>query len=124
MPDHVASMGCPVPRIGIGGDRRICSRTLNERTVVRQRPALYLVLALSTLNGCATRGAPSFALFGAFFPAWMVCAALGVFAAIAARAIFIFCGSANVLPFPLFVCTAIGVCLALLVWVLWFGHGP
>ena len=90
---------------------------------MRQRHALYLAVALSTLNGCATRGAPSFALFGAFFPAWMFCAALGILASIAARSIFVFSGLANVLPYQLFVCTAIGVCLALLVWVLWFGHG-
>lgn len=61
-----------------------------------QRHALYLSKALSTLNGCATRGAPSFALFGAFFRAWMLCAGFGIIAAIAARAIFIFSGLANV----------------------------
>lgn len=91
---------------------------------MRQRHALLISLTLGALNGCATRGAPSFALFGAFFPAWMFCAALGVLASIGARAFFVFSGLADVLPFQLFVCTAIGVCAGLFVWVLWFGHGP
>jgi hypothetical protein len=91
---------------------------------MRRRHALVISLALNTLTGCAARGAPSFALFGAFFPAWMFGAALGILAAIAARAIFIFSGLANILPYQLFVCTAIGVWTALLVWMLWFGYGP
>ena len=90
---------------------------------MRQRHALVLSLALSTLNGCAARGAPSFAIFGAVVPAWMFGAALGILASIAARAMFVFSGLATILPFQLFVCTAIGVCTSLLVWVLWFGHG-
>jgi hypothetical protein len=52
--------------------------------------------AMSTLNGCATRGAPAFALFGAFFPAWMLRAGRGIIAAIATQAMFVFPGLANV----------------------------
>jgi hypothetical protein len=87
-----------------------------------KRNALLISLVLGALGGCAERGAPSFALFGAFFPAWMLFAALGILASIAARAIFIFSGLAGVLPFQLFVCTAIGAFFALLAWLLWFGH--
>jgi hypothetical protein len=59
---------------------------------MRRRHTLVISLALSTLNGCAARGAPSFGLFGAFFPAWMFGAALGILASVAARAIFVLSG--------------------------------
>ena len=88
---------------------------------MKHRHALLFSLALSTLNGCATRGAPSFALFGAFFPAWIICAIIGIVAAIAARAVLVATGLSDVLPFQLLVCTAIGTCVALLSWWIAFG---
>ena len=83
--------------------------------------ALLTSLISITLSGCADHGAPSFALVGAYFPAWMVCALIGIFATIGARVGFIASGLATVVPFQLFVCTSIGVCVALLAWLLWFG---
>jgi hypothetical protein len=83
--------------------------------------ALLMALAALTVGGCAVRGAPSFSLFGAFFPAWMFCALLGILAAIAARAGLVISGLAEILPLQLFVCTSIGVCFALLAWLFWFG---
>jgi hypothetical protein len=85
------------------------------------RNALLLSLVALTACGCAVRGAPSFSLFGAFFPAWMFCALLGIFAAIGVRAVLVISGLAEVLPLQLFVCTSIGVCCALLAWLFWFG---
>jgi hypothetical protein len=73
------------------------------------------------LSGCV-RGAPSFPLFGSFFPAWMFCAIFGVLAAIGARAAFVAFRKADVLPSQLFVCTGIGITFALLGWLLWFGR--
>ena len=77
---------------------------------------VLLPLISLTLNGCAQPGAPSFALFGAYFPAWMLCAFIGMLVSIGARALFVATGLSNALPFQLFVCVAIGVCVALLVW--------
>jgi len=74
------------------------------------------------LNGCTVQGAPSFVLFGAFFPAWMFCAALGILAAIGARVVFVASGLAYVLPLQLFVCGSIGVCAGLLAGLVWFGQ--
>jgi hypothetical protein len=74
------------------------------------------------LSGCAMRSAPSFALFGAFFPAWLLCGVLGILAAGAARIAFIASGLSGALPFQLFVCSAIGVIIGLSVWLLWFGR--
>jgi hypothetical protein len=78
--------------------------------------------ATMSLTGCSGAGAPSFDLFGAFFPAWMICALIGIVGAIAARAAFVGSGLSNVIPFQLFVCTAIGVIAAVLTWLLWFGR--
>ena len=51
-------------------------------------------------------GLPSFVLFGAYFPAWMLLALLAIVAAILARAVFLVTGLARVLPFQLFVCAS------------------
>lgn len=74
------------------------------------------------LGGCAVRGAPSFVIAGSYFPGWMFCALIGIVSAIAVRIGFIASGLSNVLPFQLFVCSAIGLCCGLLAWLLWFGH--
>lgn len=84
------------------------------------RRACALPLMSFALAGCAQRGAPSFALFGAYFPAWLLCALLGIAAAIVARAVFVATGLSSALPYQLFVCIAIGFCAGLLAWLLWF----
>ena len=86
--------------------------------------AMFALLFLETmaLSGCSAASAPSFDLFGAFFPAWLVCGLIGVAGALGARAVFVGTGLANVVPFQLFVCTAIGVIVAIMAWLLWFGR--
>ncbi len=74
------------------------------------------------LSGCAVRGAPSFDIAGSYFPGWMFCALIGIVAAICGRVAFVASGLARVLPFQLFVCSAIGLCCGLLAWLLWFGQ--
>jgi hypothetical protein len=73
------------------------------------------------LSGCSAAGAPSFDLFGAFFPAWLLCGVLGIVGAGATRGLFVMSGLSDRLPYQLFVCTAIGVLVACLVWLLEFG---
>ena len=75
-----------------------------------------------TLTGCSGGSAPSFDLFGAFFPAWLLCGTVGIAGAVAARVVFVSTGVANTLPYQLAVCTAIGVITAVLVWLIGFGH--
>jgi hypothetical protein len=65
--------------------------------------------------------APDFYIFGAYFPAWMLCALIAIVAAIAIRVVFVASGLSGVLPFQLFVCTAVGAIAGTLVWSLWFG---
>jgi YtcA family len=84
---------------------------------------LFLAPLVSfTLTGCGVGGAPSFVIVGSYFPGWMFCALLGIVLAVAARVGFIASGLATVLPFQLFVCSAVGLCCALLAWLLWFGQ--
>jgi hypothetical protein len=82
-------------------------------------PAFTLV---ASLNGCsAVGGAPSFELFGAFFPAWLFCGLIGLVASGAARGLFVGAGLSELIPYQLLVCVAIGVTAACLTWLLWFG---
>jgi hypothetical protein len=81
-----------------------------------------IFLVSYSLGGCSAGGAPSFDLFGAFFPAWLLCGIVGIGGAAVARAVFVSSGVANTLPYQLAVCTAIGVITALLVWLVGFGH--
>ncbi|MBO9647489.1 MAG: hypothetical protein J7605_03200 [Variovorax sp.] len=85
---------------------------------VAARFALIFVAA-SGLWGCA--GAPSIPLAGAYFPAWLLCALVGVVGAAVARALFVTSGVAQLLPLQLFVCTAIGAAIAALLWWVWVG---
>jgi YtcA family len=70
----------------------------------------------------AEAGAPTFNLFGAFFPAWLLCVVLGIFVALGARIFFATRGLTEVVPLQLAVCTSLGAIFALLVWLLFFGR--
>jgi hypothetical protein len=90
-------------------------------------PASLIALAFDAApalasDGSLLRGAPSFSLFGAFFPGWMFCGLIGIIGAIVARAVMVSSGLAKILPFQLFVCASIGLIMGLLVWLVWFGQ--
>jgi hypothetical protein len=91
-------------------------------TQTTRKSALLIFITLPAFAGCSSHGAPSFVLFGAFFPAWMLCAFIGIFGAIAARGIFVAAGLDSVLPFQLFVCSSVGLVVAALTWLTWFGQ--
>ena len=74
------------------------------------------------LAGCASRGAPSYVLFGAYFPLWLVSAIVGVIGAIVAHRVFVATGWAATVPYQLAVCTAISFVVAVIVWLT--GTGP
>jgi hypothetical protein len=73
------------------------------------------------VTGCSSAGAPSFELFGAFFPAWMLCALIGIIGAAGARLILTAPALNGTVPFQLAVCTAVAVTVALLAWAVLFG---
>jgi len=91
------------------------------RWAVRFTKQSPLIASFILLDGCSFRGAPSFALFGAYFPGWMLCGLIGILTTIGVRILFVATDLANDLPYGLFVCTSIGLIVALLVWLLWFG---
>jgi hypothetical protein len=68
-----------------------------------------------------SHGAPSLVLFGAYFPAWMLVAWIGILAAIGARIAMVASGLAQIVPMQLLVCVAAGLTVAILVWAIWFG---
>src|ERR1700709_543581 len=71
-------------------------------------PALLLLLAQTAmLSGCS--GAPSLAIAGAYFPAWLACAVVGVITTVIARGLMASTHLTTVIPFQLAVCSAIGV---------------
>ena|ERR1700722_9755860 len=94
--------------------------TLEAGRLPRFIAAAPVVIAPICLGGCA--GAPSYELFGAFFPAWMLCAIVGIFAGIAARVIFVATGIDSILQSRLFVCISAGLVVATLTWLFWFGQ--
>ena len=80
------------------------------------------IVTLASLAGCAAREAPSFIMFGAYFPAWMLCAVIGIMGALAARIAMVATGLSETLPFQLFVCASVGLVVAVSAWWLWFGR--
>jgi hypothetical protein len=61
-------------------------------------------------------------LFGSYFPAWMLCAAIGVVAAAIAWRILAMAGIHEYVIAPLLTYTGLALSATLLTWLLWFGH--
>jgi hypothetical protein len=61
-------------------------------------------------------------LFGSYFPAWMLCAFLGIVAGIIIRQILMVTGINDYVMVPLLTYTALAVIGTLLAWLVWFGH--
>ena len=77
---------------------------------------------LMTMAGCASPGAPSLILAGAYFPGWILCSVAGIVAAIVARIAMVMSGLSDALPLQLFVCVALGLFVAIAAWLFWFGQ--
>ena len=61
-------------------------------------------------------------LLGSYFPAWMLCAVLGIAAAVIIRQILALAGIHEYVLVPLLTYTGYAVSAALLLWLFWFGH--
>ncbi len=99
-----------------------CSPKTRTLPAGRGGVALVSLCALSLgLDGCAWRGAPSYSIFGAFFPAWLLCAVLGIFASILLRTVLIAADFEEAVPFKLLVYLAFAVGSTLWLWLALFG---
>lgn len=81
-----------------------------------------LIVLSSGVGGCATHGAPSFVLFGAYFPVWMLVGLIGILAGIAARIFMVATGLAEAVPSQLLTCVSIGVTIAIAAWLIGFAR--
>jgi hypothetical protein len=106
------------PRIRRIGVAQCVAHAMIKPSLAR---AFLLAFTSSLVTGCSFGIAPSFELFGAYFPAWMLCAVIGIIGAFGARAVLTTSALSGVVPFQFAVCTAIGVVLGLLSWVALFG---
>ena len=78
------------------------------------------VAASLFISGCSR--APAQDVLGSFFPAWMLCALLGILFAVLLRQALVLVGIHEHVLFPLLTyaaCAAIGT---MLTWLVWFGH--
>ena len=105
--------------------RRRYEESFSRRTFVSPvltPPARVLLLLAQTalLSGCG--GAPSLTIAGAYFPAWLACAVIGVVTTVIARGLMASTHLTTVIPFQLAVCSAIGVLVALAIWLHWTVH--
>ena len=83
--------------------------------------ALLLLVTSCSLTSCSLAAAPSLELFGAYFPAWMLCALIGIIGAAGTRVLLTKPPLSGVVPFQFTVCTAVGVIVGLLSWAALFG---
>jgi YtcA family len=81
-----------------------------------------LSIACLGLSACGLRGAPSYSIFGAFFPAWLLCAGIGLVGSVVLRVLVIALGFEESLPSPLLVYTAFATGVALWLWLALFGE--
>ena len=79
---------------------------------------LMVAITSSAVSGCA----PTFVFFGAYFPAWLLVAVIGIFTAAAARVAMVATGLARTVPYQLMSCTSIGVTTAIVCWLIWFAR--
>ena len=65
---------------------------------------------------------PTIDLLGSYFPAWMLCAVIGIVASVIIRQILAVAGINDYVVAPLLTYAALAVSATLLAWLLWFGH--
>ena len=74
--------------------------------------------------GPAIAAAPSLVIFGAYFPAWLYCALIGVVGAVVVRALMARLGLDEFLPAKLLVYLAFAILIGIGVWRFWYAGGP
>ena len=76
-------------------------------------------ICMGLLSGCS--GAPSQNILGSYFPSWMICALIGLFASILVREVLNAVGIGKSVPAPIPVYLALAVALSFAIWLTWIG---
>jgi YtcA family len=94
-----------------------------RRTFARHpRSRMYAAIAACVaLGGCVLDGAPSYSLFGAFFPASLLCVVIGLIGSLILRVVFVASGFENSTPFKLLIYVAFAASMATWIWLALFG---
>lgn len=79
-----------------------------------------LALLCSLLSGCLSMGAPEFMVLDSYFPFWMLCAVIGILAAIITRLVFVRLGIDELLPVRLLVYVCVALLVACAIYLLFF----
>jgi YtcA family len=88
----------------------------------RRRGPLDLWRIVIALPVAACSRSPTMDLLGSYFPAWMLCAVIGIVAAVLIRQILSVTGIGDYVVAPLLTYAGLAVSATLLAWLLWFGH--
>ncbi|MCX5577743.1 YtcA family lipoprotein [Kaistia terrae] len=102
------------------GDAEIVLQTDPVRMAFGRLATLFGAALL--LGGCTNAGAPTIAMYGAYFPSWLACALAGILGAVVVRLIFIPLGLDDVLPIRLPVYVAVAAAIGFSVSLLGFGR--
>ncbi len=94
--------------------------TGRETATANLRRYVAVGAAACLLGGCSLKGAPSYSIFGAFFPAWLLCAGIGIAGSIGLRSLFIATGLEAEMPFRPLMYFALAAALTLSIWLLLF----
>jgi hypothetical protein len=89
----------------------------NPRAARHTLTLIGAFLSAWLISGCS--GAPSRNILGSYFPSWMVCALVGLAAALGARVALKAAGLLGELPAPLVVLLSIGGAATFALWLLW-----
>ena len=108
---------------GVSGFSKGTSLAARSGTWIRRDrlPLVFWRVAI-TLPVGACSYSPTMDLLGSYFPAWMLCAALGIVAAIIIRQVLAVTGISDYVVAPLLTYAGLAVSATLLAWLLWFGH--
>ena len=88
----------------------------------RCRAPLALGRVAIALPVAACSYSPTTDLLGSYFPAWMLCAVIGIVASVIIRQILAVAGINEYVVAPLLTYAALALSATLLAWLLWFGH--
>ncbi len=112
--DHVSGLS--------NGSSLVAGGGTSIRRDRHRRGPLGLRRVAIALSVAACNSAPTMDLFGSYFPAWMLCAAIGIVAAIIIRQILAVAGINDYVVAPLLTYAGLALSATLLTWLLWFGH--